>query len=303
MYHKIVASIQDEFITKNGRIVSETQTACILMLYFDLIQPEFREKTLTTLVQNIGDHRNHLTTGFVGTPYICHCLSELGAHDVAQAVFLKEDLPSWFYAVKKGATTIWERWNSILPDGQFEEAGNMNSLNHYAYGSIGEWLYRKIAGINMAAPGYKKIRIQPLLTNSMTEVSASYDSIYGRISTQIECKNGQFKLTVEIPVNTTAEIIFPDNNGSVEVGSGIHSYKFPTTIDLTQEVYSFESTLGEIVANPKGKAMLVTLSPGILDNPMIEYAYEMTINELSGQAAEAKPLFAAIIDSLNKNED
>ncbi|WP_282956893.1 alpha-L-rhamnosidase C-terminal domain-containing protein, partial [Enterococcus gilvus] len=124
-----------------------------------------------------------------------------------------------------------------------------------------------------------------------------------RISTQIECKNGQFKLTVEIPVNTTAEIIFPDNNGSVEVGSGIHSYKFPTTIDLTQEVYSFESTLGEIVANPKGKAMLVTLSPGILDNPMIEYAYEMTINELSGQAAEAKPLFAAIIDSLNKNED
>lgn len=99
------------------------------------------------MVGNIENHKNHLATGFVGTPYICHVLSEHGAHETAGTLLMKEDYPSWLYAVNQGATTIWERWDSIRPDGSFDESG-MNSLNHYVYGSIGDWLYRKVAGIS-----------------------------------------------------------------------------------------------------------------------------------------------------------
>ncbi|MFR8351876.1 MAG: hypothetical protein ACLVB1_03490 [Blautia obeum] len=101
---------------------------------------------MNTLLTNIANHKNHLATGFVGTPYICHTLSENGAHEMAATLFMKEDYPSWLYAVNMGATTIWERWNSIKPDGTFDESG-MNSLNHYAYGSVGDWMYRKVARI------------------------------------------------------------------------------------------------------------------------------------------------------------
>ena len=136
-------AFQREYYTETGRIVSETQTGAIISLYFNLAREKDRKRILNTLLTNIGNHKNHLATGFVGTPYICHTLSENGAHEMAATLFMKEDYPSWLYAVNMGATTIWERWNSIKPDGTFDESG-MNSLNHYAYGSVGDWMYAKL---------------------------------------------------------------------------------------------------------------------------------------------------------------
>lgn len=231
LYEEIVEAIHMEFVTRSGRLVSETQTACVVMLHFNLIKPEFRKRVLKTLEMNIEAHQGHLTTGFVGTTYLCHCLSENGLHELADEIFMKEDFPGWFYAVKKGATTIWERWNSVLPNGDFDESG-MNSLNHYAYGSIGSWLYEKAAGIQSLEPGYKKIRIHPFLTKGMTEVSASYESVYGAIKSAWSCKNGKICADIQIPANTTAVICLPGKEEEISVGSGRYHYEYETNTCL-----------------------------------------------------------------------
>ena len=129
LYETTLDAFQREYYTETGRIVSETQTGAIISLYFNLAREKDRKRILNTLLTNIENHKNHLSTGFVGTPYICHTLSENGAHEMAATLFMKEDYPSWLYAVNMGATTIWERWNSIKQDGTFDESG-MNSLNH-----------------------------------------------------------------------------------------------------------------------------------------------------------------------------
>ena len=139
----MLAAFRREYVTLTGRLVSETQTAMTLALYFDLVEEQFKEDIAARLEQNIAAHKTHLTTGFMGTPYLCLVLSDNGRHDLAGKLLLQEENPGWLYEVKMGATTIWERWNSILPDGSFNPAG-MNSLNHYAYGSIGKWLYSRL---------------------------------------------------------------------------------------------------------------------------------------------------------------
>ena len=269
------------------------------MLYFGLAKPEYRDRIRNTLELNIGAHHNHLTTGFVGTPYLCHCLSENGMHELADEIFMKEDFPGWLYAVKKGATTIWERWNSILEDGSFDESG-MNSLNHYAYGSIGSWLYEKVAGIRSAEPGYKKIRIQPTLTKGMTEVTAEYESVYGLIKSAWSCRNGRICVDVRIPVNTTAVLCLPEKDEDILVGSGSYHYEYETDTNLEFDKYTMESTLGELVEEEEGRKMLEELEPGMLDNPLIQFAFGMTISDLLLQAPEAGPLYQAVIDALNQ---
>lgn len=299
LYEEIKEAINIEFVTRSGRLVSETQTACVLMLHFDLVKPEFRKRIQETLEANIGAHHNHLTTGFVGTPYLCHCLSENGLHDLADEIFMKEDFPGWFYAVKKGATTIWERWNSILPNGDFDESG-MNSLNHYAYGSIGSWLYEKVAGIRRLEPGYKKIMICPMLTKGMTEVSASFESVYGTIRSAWSCRSGKICIDVEIPANTTAVICLPEKEEEITVGSGSYHYEYDTQTCLETEKYSLDSTLGELVEDELGRKMFDELSPGMLDDPMIKFAFGMTVAELIQMAAEARPLYQTVISALNE---
>lgn len=299
LYDEIVEAINREYITATGRLVCETQTACVLMLYFNLAKPDYRARILKTLTDNIAGHRNHLTTGFVGTPYLCHCLSENGFHDLANAIFLKEDFPGWLYAVKKGATTIWERWNSILPDGSFDQSG-MNSLNHYAYGSIAGWLYEKVAGISMLAPGYKRFRIRPMLTLGLKDVKASFETVYGQIRSEVSCANGKIRALVAVPANTTAEIWLPEKAEAVTVGSGTYTWEYETTTSLDIQKFSVDSTLGELVAEDLGRKLFNELAPGMLDTPMIQYAFGMTIAELIGMDAAGKPLYMAVIDALNR---
>ena len=212
---------------------------------------------------------------------------------------MKEDFPGWFYAVKKGATTIWERWNSILPNGDFDESG-MNSLNHYAYGSIGSWLYEKVAGIRSLEPGYKKILICPTLTKGMTEVSASFESIYGTIRSAWSCRDGKICVDIEIPANTSAVIRLPEKEEEIAVGSGNYHYEYDTQTCLETEKYSLDSTLGELVEDELGRKMFDELSPGMLEDPMIKFAFGMTVAELIQMAAEARPLYQAVINALNE---
>lgn len=298
-YQEIRKNIQKEYVTAAGRLVSETQTACVVMLYFDLLKEEDRPRVLKALEENLAAHRYHLTTGFVGTPYLCHCLSENGKHSLAEAVFGKEDFPGWFYAVKKGATTVWERWNSILPNGDFDSSG-MNSLNHYAYGSIGDWMYRKIAGINPEEPGYRRIRIQPLLTQGMTCADASFESVYGTIRSAWSCRGGKLTVDVEVPANTRALIVLPEGHGELEKGSGSYHFEFPTDTCLEKQRFTMESTLGEVLAEELAVTLFEQYVPGMLDTPMIQYAYDMTMAELTAAAPDAKPLYESVLAALNK---
>ena len=158
---RIKAAFQREFVTATGRVGENTQTAYAVALQFDLLPEAMRAAAAGRLAQDIRQ-RKHLTTGFVGTPYLCHVLSRYGYLDEAYLLLNREQYPSWLYPVKQGATTIWERWDGLKPDGTFQDKG-MNSFNHYAYGAIGEWMYRVMAGIEIdpAAPGYKHTLIQP----------------------------------------------------------------------------------------------------------------------------------------------
>ncbi|MDD3361605.1 MAG: family 78 glycoside hydrolase catalytic domain [Hespellia sp.] len=299
LHQKIVELFNEEYITKTGRMVSETQTGCVLALHFDLAKEEYKNRIMNALVTNIENHKNHLSTGFVGTPYICHTLSENGRHDLAGIICLQEDYPSWLYAVKKGATTIWERWNSIMPDGSFDESG-MNSLNHYAYGSIGEWMYKKLAGINILEAGYKKFQIKPMFMKGITWADASLESVYGTIRSAWKCENHVITVDVTIPANTTADIYLPEKEEMLTVGSGTYHYEYATETKLEKDRFSMDSTLKQIIAEPLAVEMFNQAVPGMLDGPMIKFAYDMTMSELVAQAPQAKPLYEAVIAMLNQ---
>lgn len=298
LHQKIVRQFNQEYITRTGRIVSETQTGCVLALHFDLAEEQYRNRIIETLGSNIEVHKNHLSTGFVGTPYICHTLSENGMHELAGTIFLQEDYPSWLYAVKKGATTIWERWNSIMPDGSFDESG-MNSLNHYAYGSIGAWMYEKLAGIHLLEAGYKKFAVRPMFIKGITHVNAVYESVYGTIKCAWKCENGVIQVDVTVPANTSAEIYLPEKAGVISVGSGTYHYQYETETKLEKERFSMDSTLQQILDEPLSVEMFNQMVPGMLDGPMIQFAYQMTMSELTAQTPEAKPMYEAVISALN----
>ncbi len=152
LFNKIKGVFIREYVTPAGRVGTCSQTSYILALKFNLLPDELREKAAGFLVDDIKSRRNHLSTGFLGTIYICHELTRAGYTDVAYDLLLQETYPSWLYPVKMGATTIWERWDGQKPDSTFQDAG-MNSFNHYAYGAIGDWMYRVSAGLDTKDTG------------------------------------------------------------------------------------------------------------------------------------------------------
>jgi alpha-L-rhamnosidase len=211
---KIKDAFRQEYMTPNGKLVSGTQTAYVL--------PEaLRAQAAERLVQNVKDYQYHLTTGFLGTPYLCHVLSQYGYTDIAYKLLLQESYPSWLYPVKMGATTIWERWDGIRPDGTFQTPG-MNSFNHYSYGAIGDWMYRVVAGIDTYedGPGYKHSKIAPQPGGGLTEAASYLHTGYGKLSSHWRSENDSLLLDVEIPANTTSTVYIPAPDGGMITESG-----------------------------------------------------------------------------------
>jgi alpha-L-rhamnosidase len=209
MLRKIKEVFRNEFITPNGRLTSNTQTAYSLALAFDLIPSGLKATAAKRLADDV-QRFEHITTGFLGTPLICHVLSDFGYLDQAYMLLNRKKYPSWLYPVTKGATTIWERWDGIKPDGTFQDKG-MNSFNHYAYGAIGEWLYRVVAGIDIdhQNPGYKHIIIRPHPGGGLTYAKARLDSMYGQIESAWRLEGKVMTVDIEIPPNTTATVRLP----------------------------------------------------------------------------------------------
>jgi len=210
LLQKIKAAFLKEYMTPNGRLVSGTQTAYVLALNFDMLPENLRKQAAERLASNVNSYGTHLTTGFLGTPYLCHVLTRFGYNDLAYKLLLQETYPSWLYPVKNGATTIWERWDGQKPDGSFQTPG-MNSFNHYAYGAIGDWMYRIMTGIDTYedAPGYKHSIIKPYIGGGFTSASASLDTYFGKLSSSWKVENAKLYFDIEIPANTTATIYIP----------------------------------------------------------------------------------------------
>ncbi len=207
---EIKAAIQKEYFTTTGRLAINTQTAYVLALHFDLTPPQFKERVINDLKANLDDHGVHLTTGFVGTGYICETLVNCGLAEYAYTLLLNEDYPSWLYAVNMGATTIWERWNSILPDGTISGTG-MNSMNHYAYGAIAGWMYRQMCGLRPceSAPGFKRAVIEPHPDRRLRFAQAEYISASGPYGVKWEYMDeSNIRFVIKVPFNASASFSF-----------------------------------------------------------------------------------------------
>ena len=187
----------------------------------ELFEQGKEEVIVQHLEDRLHDDGLKLTTGFIGTPYLCPMLSEHGLNEYAYHLLLSAQNPSWLYAVERGATTIWERWNGIAEDGSFGPV-SMNSFNHYAYGSIVEWMYRYVCGINPleSAPGFKRILLKPKPNSLLTHAKARVRSQYGLIESSWELKESGIRLEFKIPFNTSAEMVLPDAEGCAIIENG-----------------------------------------------------------------------------------
>ena len=217
---QIKEAFNDEFVTPNGRLVANTQTAYTLALAFDMLDSETALKSAEFLARDVEEFR-HITTGFLGTPLISLTLTDIGRNDLAYNLLNRQDYPSWLYPVTMGATTIWERWDGQKPDSTFQDKG-MNSFNHYAYGAIGKWMYQVVAGIGIDEnnPAYKHIIIQPRPGGGLTHAKATHQSLYGEIVSGWKLDGEHLIMEVQIPANTSATIHIPGVLSGITVNGG-----------------------------------------------------------------------------------
>ncbi len=215
MFEHVRAAFQKKWLEPNGRITTDTQTGYLLALAFDLLPENLRAAATEHLVNDIKSLDWHLSTGFIGISHLNPQLTLAGRTDVAYRLLLRDDYPSWLYPVKHGATTIWERWNGWThADGFFNP--HMNSFNHYSLGSVGEWLFRHVAGIELDAeiPGFQKFILRPFIGEGLDFARASYRTMHGEITSEWKRDGNNLTWTVRVPTNTTAKIFVPSQPDS-----------------------------------------------------------------------------------------
>ena len=241
---EIKTAIQKEYFTATGRLAIGTQTGLVLVLFMDLAPEAFRARVINDLGVRLRKDKVHLRTGFVGTPYLCRVLSNIGANELAYQLLLNEDYPSWLYAVNLGATTIWERWNSLKPDGSFSSV-EMNSFNHYAYGSIVEWMYRDMCGLNPSSgddmlTGFRCARIAPKPDKSMQWAKASYHSAVGLFESGWKIgDDGKLNFEFTIPFNAEAQVTLPDAKaGKISINEKQATGEVQQGADVILQLYS-----------------------------------------------------------------
>jgi alpha-L-rhamnosidase len=258
LFNKIKKVFNHEYVTPAGRVGTNSQTSYVLALMFDLLPEDLRPEAARFLVDDIKSRRNHLSTGFLGTPFLCHVLTQNGYPDVAYDLLLQETYPSWLYPVKMGATTIWERWDGQKPDSTFQDPG-MNSFNHYAYGAIGDWMYRISAGIEAGAPGYKQIIIHPYISQKLEYTKASFESSYGKIASGWERKEGKIFISIELPPNTNTTIVLPSDSAEKVKANGLpvsenKDLKNLRVIDKSLVIDSGSGSIGNFTSDLVAKA-------------------------------------------------
>jgi len=215
------------YVKADGTMTSDSQTAHALAIRFGLVEGERREAAGRRLVELVEAEGHRIGTGFAGTPIVADALCDVGAVDTAYELLLQTECPSWLYPVLHGATTIWERWDGIRPDGT-RNPGEMNSFNHYALGAVADWLHRSVAGLAPAEPGYRRLRIAPLPGRRLDHASARHDTPYGRAEVGWRRDGEEVVVTAVVPTGTTATVELPDGRAPFDVGSGDHEWRSTT---------------------------------------------------------------------------
>lgn len=273
---KIKDAFEKEYFTPTGRLCVDTMTAYVVVLYMGLTPDYAYEKVCEGLLNRLKKNQYHLNTGFVGTPYLCRVLSENGMNDLAYHLLLEKGFPGWLYEVLMGATTVWERWDSVLPDGKISGT-EMNSLNHYSYGSIVEWMYRNMVGIRPSeeGAGFKKFTIAPMPNYQIESAKAKLRSASGMIESGWRIQDEKLYFHFRIPFDAEALIILPDadvkdievsqdgirsatqsgKNVEIRVETGAYEFAYlPTT--PYRKIYSIDSPMEELDANEKTRTIL-----------------------------------------------
>lgn len=215
MFEKVRAAFQKEWLREDGHLAVETQTAYLLALAFNLLPDGVRARATEHLVENVKTLNWHLSTGFIGISHLNPQLTLAGRADVAYRLLLQDDFPSWLYPVKHGATTIWERWNGWTEqDGFF--LSQMNSFNHYSLGSVGEWLFRHVAGIELdpTIAGFQNFVLRPFVGGGLDFVRASHHTMHGEVKSEWRRDGKELFWSIAIPANTNARVYVPSRPGT-----------------------------------------------------------------------------------------
>jgi alpha-L-rhamnosidase len=243
LFQDIKAAFNKRYVAADGRIQGNTQCSYAMALKFELLPQDLRLKAAQYLAEDIKAKDGHLSTGFIGVSYLLPVLTQYGQADTAYQLLLQDTFPSWLFSVKHGATTIWERWDGWTPEKGFQDPG-MNSFNHYSLGSCGEYLFGGVGGIRPGSPGFKTIRIDPVIRDGLTWTTTSYDSIHGKIATAWKRAGNQLTLEVIVPANTTATICVPATNIAGITESGVPVDKAEGVKLLQKEDGKFDFEVG-----------------------------------------------------------
>lgn len=266
LYQKIKDAIIREYFTETGRLAIDSQTGYIVALYSGIYKD--RDAVVAGLKARLYKDCYKLKGGFTGAPILCRVLSENGFEEDAFYFLLQEEYPGWMHCIKLGATTIWERWNSVLDDGHMSGT-MMNSLNHYSYGSVVEYLYRDVAGLKALEAGFKKVLITPLVNGKLKYMHMTYDSAYGEYKINWEIlKNGKVSADIQIPFGCSAVIGLPfyeEKTGGkiMEVTAGSYHYEYSPTEDLRQR-YNNKTMFKDMMHDPEAMNVIERVSPMLM---------------------------------------
>lgn len=261
---KIKGAFLDEYYTRNGRLAIDTQAAYVVALRFGLYMD--KERITRAFRLRLKKDCYQIRCGFVGGTYLCQALGENGMEDLAYRLLLNEEYPGWINEVNLGATTIWERWNTVLPDGTINPS-EMNSCNHYAYGSVAEFLYAVAAGIRPAAPGFQEIELKPIPDKRLRQLKCRYRSVKGEIVSEWEVqKDGSLKLRFEVPEGSFAKLTLPytpsDFPAQQRLEAGTHEFHYMPVKDFAHK-FDEDSIVKDIAKDPEAMAMVSEVNQGL----------------------------------------
>ncbi len=249
------AAFVAEYVTPAGRMMSDAVTAYALALEFDLVTDAAQRAALgDRLAALVREGGYRIATGFDGTPLVADALTNAGHLDAAERLLLQTECPSWLYPVTQGATTVWERWDSLLPDGSVNP-GEMTSFNHYALGAVADWMHRTVAGLAPAAAGYRRLRIAPRPLAALTRASATHETPYGTASVSWRREGDDIVVTAVVPANTSAAVSVP--GAPAEVGAGTHEWRYTAPASADRPALpGLDASLADVIDDPRAYAAL-----------------------------------------------
>ncbi|WP_018503466.1 glycoside hydrolase family 78 protein [Parafrankia discariae] len=259
LHQRVRVAFRDEWVTPSGLVANDTATAYALAICFDILDPAQQARAGRRLAELVDKAGHRISTGFAGTPLVAHALSRTDQLDTAYRLLLQTECPSFLYPVTRGATTIWERWDAIRPDGSLHDTG-MTSLNHYALGAIADWLHRVVGGLEPVEPGYRRMRIAPRPGGCLTHATLTHDTPHGRVRVAWRQEpDGHLTVDVAVPPGATADVVLPGHPDELTVQAGPGSHRWEYDVPMPERpVHTLDTPLKELF---RDSALWAALQP------------------------------------------